>query len=321
MHRNGSCRNHCADRRTGLTLIEFLVVVSVIGLLIALLLPAVQSTREASRRLRCANNLRQLGLAMNNYVASTNVFPRMLNGYSVFCSLLPYLEQENVYDSLNFWASMGGIPFVHPENDTVLSTRLTLFLCPSDTLAGGFRQYGPTNYAFNRGVGFSPERVFDNGPFASPSRPIRPANVTDGLSQTAAMAEWSRGVDRFDRDPKRAVFRLASYISDFDRFTRRCVHMSVSSAQNRSVILKGMSWGLSMPGTTTYDHNLPPNNLTCSNGGVIQRSAWTASSEHPHGVNLLFLDGHIQFIKDSVTTPDWRALGTMNGGEILHLTP
>ena len=156
-------------KRRGFTLIELLVVIAIIGVLIALLLPAVQAAREAARRAQCTNNLKQIGLAMHNYHSSINSFPvgflypnpgqfdpqipQLHYRWSVLAQLTPYLEQTNVYNALNMsWpiatgpsGSYGvGTPYTFfPANQTVKQTIVSSFLCPSDSGRGPDSTSGP----------------------------------------------------------------------------------------------------------------------------------------------------------------------------------
>ena len=135
-------------RRNAFTLVELLVVIAIIGILIALLLPAVQAAREAARRAQCNNNLKQMGLALHNYHDSYKKFPPgnmsglVFSGISIHARLLPYLEQKNVQDLINF-----GVPYNDPTNDMARLSPVSLFLCPSDNnlelppLLGGSNNY------------------------------------------------------------------------------------------------------------------------------------------------------------------------------------
>jgi len=186
----------------GFTLIETLVVVGIIGLLASLLLPAVQSAREAARRATCVNNLRQFGVALHNYEASWEVFPpaNMLNihsqlrhmargsRYSPHTLLLGYLEQRSLFHAINFEVLDDDVPVYNLaiENVTAAVQQVAVFVCPSDSAAAP-DPYGPTNYRCNFGVcgycGFGRE----DGAFTY--RGTRAADFQDGLSNTLAFSE------------------------------------------------------------------------------------------------------------------------------------
>src|SRR4051812_37397870 len=156
--------------RPGFTLIELLVVIAIIGVLIALLLPAVQAAREAARRMQCVNNLKQIGLALHNYESSNRVFPPgRINTYvagnghcwGAYSQLLPYLEQKALFDTMNF--SMNPDPdyttTTAAANRTAAVTVVDGLLCPSDSgkaivpVGGGL--YAAHNYLLNVGSGYA----------------------------------------------------------------------------------------------------------------------------------------------------------------------
>lgn len=304
----------------GFTLIEVLVVISILGLLVALLIPAVQAAREAARRGQCAHNLRQLGLALNAYTAAYGCLPPG-SGYSapVHVALLPYLEQSAAYHGLNFGLFLGP-GAAHPANTTSVGAGTKLFLCPSDA-APEAQATGRNNYAGNNGVGV--QKFGYNGVFAQFGQsPVRFGDVTDGASATAAMCEWLGGLggDPPSRDRRRAVFRTPERLTEpeqFDQFTQACAALDTARAEFGAPPFKGWNWLTSDFGYTLYNHTLGPNQNSCTNGGGYQVGAWTASSNHPHGVNLLLLDGHVQYIKEAIHLGVWRALGSRNGGEVL----
>ncbi len=150
------------ENRRGFTLIELLVVIAIIALLIALLLPAVQSAREAVRRIQCINNLKQIGLAFSNYESSIGGFPpsmcasgsgntvAWINGWSALARIMPYSEQANLFNTMNFalWKE-------DPQNATSISQNVSFFLCPSEINAQvsthDYGLAGVTSYGVNQG--------------------------------------------------------------------------------------------------------------------------------------------------------------------------
>jgi len=207
----------CPGTRRGFTLIELLVVIAIIGVLVALLLPAVQAAREAARRSQCSNNLKQLGLALQNYHSAVDSFPlggnpgpstpgagccQIWGAWSAHTMLLPYMEQKPTYDSLNFYSVARGNGYSENSNATGISTRLNTLLCPSATppsqnwglvvnkpFAGNsyFASSGPS-VMWRGDQANTPNGIFTAG---GAVRGIR--DITDGSSQTIAFGEWRIG--------------------------------------------------------------------------------------------------------------------------------
>jgi prepilin-type N-terminal cleavage/methylation domain-containing protein/prepilin-type processing-associated H-X9-DG protein len=285
--------------RGGFTAIELLVVIAIIGVVAALLLPAVQAAREAARRAQCAGNLHQMGIALNNHVNRGRGIPGRLSAF------LREIEQTALADLPRDTTTPT------PAGQTARSTTIAVFLCPSDrTLTS---QGGGTNYAGNGGVGFNPSGSLRNGAFGAALR-----DFADGLSNTAAIAEWVRGDgDLQVRDSKRSVFATPQRLidqADLGRFGSQCHGLDPEHAQLEK-LGKGQDWTRSGFGYSLYNHILGINDHTCTNSGLVDQGAWTAGSAHPGGANTLFADGHVVFVKDSIALEAWRALGTRNGGE------
>ncbi len=307
------------SNRRGLTLIDLLVAIMVFVILSGLILIAVSSAREAASRTRCANNLRQMALALNGYANSNGVYPQTHNGkgYSPHVVILPFLEQTAIYSAINFSDKSGEIS--SRANRTVARTTSSIFLCPSDY--GLHLPYGMTNYAGNRGYGYSAtEAAANNGLFTQPVRSgiVPVSSVTDGASSTIAFSEWRVGPDQVRAvDEFRSVFvapKPPDAIGPLERFVAACRGLNIARAE-RTPILKGSAWMFGDLGHTIYNHNMMINERSCTNGGLIQFGSWSAGSLHGGGGLSTFADGHVQFVRDTVQLAVWRALSSRNGGE------
>ena len=328
-------------RDSAFTLIELLVVIAIIGVLVAILLPAVQAAREAARRIQCTNNLKQIGLALHNYVSARTTFPvgfLVPSGpipaetstsqyrWSALAQMMPYLEQPALYDALNFSFPLAHRPSGSPslfwpyyvQNATVMGTRVTMFLCPSDGSAAPAADSGPTNYAFCSGDGSNGGDAL-RAPGMFTMEPHSPADVIDGLSQTVAASEGPLGIAGPYSQPSplpvpspliRAFARMAA---------GPLTDSGCASAPDGWLMNKGSSWWDGNYLNTLYNHYLTPNSLRpdCS---AYHNPGWKAArSFHPGGVNALFGDGSVKFIKDGVSPPVWKAMGTRSGGEIVEI--
>lgn len=353
--------------RRGFTLIELLVVIAIIAVLIALLLPAVQSAREAGRRAQCINNLKQIGLAIQNYVSTYTVLPfgkGQCYGAGALCSnsypgaaayarwstqsqLLQYIEQGNLYNSLNFnippeTPGMGGdVPFMPPyqnnsrENMTGCMTQVNAFLCPSDGGAAMFGLWpGGTNYlgnlqnwACDLSDTFPSDVVpteQQQGIFYYKSA-VRLAQITDGLSNTAFFSEKIRGSGSNDPDARSdSLITPGTFTPNptpVDAVYQTCQAMNPMTSL-RLTKRQGMTWVMGEMCCTSYNHVGPPNGKTCAGTGFPGTMAnmpmqVPPSSFHPGGVNVLMGDGSVRFIKSTVSLPAWRGLGTRAGGEVI----
>jgi prepilin-type N-terminal cleavage/methylation domain-containing protein/prepilin-type processing-associated H-X9-DG protein len=314
----------------GFTLIEVLVVIAVIGMLIAILLPAVQAAREAARRIHCANNLKQIGLALIGYHDTVGSLPwgegpDGWSNWSAFAMMLPYTEQVALFDSLNFvgWAAAPGSEW----NATTQRTTLAVLLCPSDIDRLTAAQ-GHANYCTNAGTDHNfapkgpPSGLFAQSPYC-PSA-VRFADIVDGLSQTVAVSERVKGLantsDAYDPlTPSSSLVEASGLQAATPDYYRACTRtaptLGVPLHLNRDIGGLGAYWFYGGPTSTRYNHLMPPNTWSCASGQTD--GAYTASSRHPGVVQVLFADGSTHAMKQTIAVPVWWALGTRAGGELV----
>jgi prepilin-type N-terminal cleavage/methylation domain-containing protein/prepilin-type processing-associated H-X9-DG protein len=354
--RGSSALSAVVTGRRAFTLIELLVVIAVISVLIALLLPAVQSAREAARRMQCSNNLHQLGIAFFNYEGPYGGFPpgTILAAWppdksippgnyrwGVLAFLTPFLEQTSVFNALNFSFPLYGRASttppsqVYPANHTAVNVMISLFLCPSDrmeriTTADGFlggygREFTPSNYQFceGSGVGAGDETLAD-GAFRLNSM-SRTQDFTDGLSNTAFASEsvLGKGGQRFYASSAVAwdPFVVYSQVA-WNGSAITTITPETCQAPKTIGPLRMFSWVDGNLSLGMYNHHYPPNpkQMDCLITFQSVTYGWKAArSRHPGGVNILFGDGSVRFAKDTTDQTVWQALGTRAGGEIAGL--
>lgn len=329
----------------GFTLIELLVVIAIIGIVIALLLPAVQMAREAARRTQCKNNLKQLGLALHNHEESKGEFPSGVIrkkwdqqptwseghwAWGIFANLLPYIEQNNLHDKLHLDKPLLGAPPTFAILDVhrnLVNKPVGLFLCPSDFETVLDSRYRPLNYVACLGSGVRTSRMEagtdrnSDGIFFANSR-MKPRDITDGLSNTIAFSETtlgpgSPGPDGFvvstpPANPEDVWAALLPWESST---------LSDSACSSASVygVTRGSGWASASHLSGFFNAYLQPNSsrsdciihFTFSPGWVAARS------RHTGGVNVAMADGSVRFVSDSINLSVWRALSTRNGHEIV----
>jgi prepilin-type N-terminal cleavage/methylation domain-containing protein/prepilin-type processing-associated H-X9-DG protein len=322
------------SRGRGFTIIELMVVIVIIGLLCALLMPAVSASREAARRAQCVNNLKQLALAAAAYESTHAVFPYGVGGgappgagrvprWSTHSQLLTALDQMNVFNALNFsgvaWMSD---PVYGPPNRTALETKLSVFLCPSDPdWSADPYHLGHVSYRGNAGTlpynlaADSPDGTGRNDGVFWYQSAVRIASITDGTSNTALFGERCLGTGAWS-DP-----RADYYMTGKSPAACRGTGAGILGRYGVAHELSGQRWGDGALFYTRYNHVLPPNMPSCLLGCTTDFGCpivVSASSRHPGGVNLARADGSVQFVKDSIAHSIWSGYGTIAGGEILN---
>jgi prepilin-type N-terminal cleavage/methylation domain-containing protein/prepilin-type processing-associated H-X9-DG protein len=313
--------DNAMSRRTGFTLIELLVVIAIIAILIGLLLPAVQKVREAASRGKCLNNLRQLVLAAHNYHDVNEHFPGAIylstvsampptQGYSVFVSLLPFLEQQNLYQVWNFTD-----PRLNGQSSTSpAATVLSVLTCPSDLIPQNpypapkppGSVWGITSYGGNAGSQAYPIPSDDGiffavGPASSPVlSPVRIGDVTDGLSNTLLFGE------RYHWDP------------NFD-----ALYSAGSGGASDKIGGYGW-WGSFGTGAVTdvtesayapLNYLVPPSPSNPTLAVNMRINAW--GSGHTNGANFALADGSVRFVSNAISQTTLQYLATRAGGEVV----
>lgn len=306
--------------RSGFTLVELLVVIAIIGILVALLLPAVQAARESGRRMQCSNNMKQMGLALQNYHDTFKAFPPGRWGsfpgqaYSYQSLILRFMEQKTIYDAIDFT-----VPWGHANNTVPRSTHISTFLCPSDSQLRVPAGWAGNNYFGNGGSNLEKSQAAGaNGLFYNKSD-IRFSDITDGLSNTAAFSERLKG------DFSNAI---ATEKSDLfgpsgpqpntpDEAMNACRAMNAADLSNQSRSSSGAPWLAGSPDNVAdYQHVAPPGDRSCA--FPPNRSSWAANSLHPGGVNMVRCDGSVNFHSRTIDVLVWRALGSRSGGETVN---
>lgn len=313
------------SRRSGFTVIELLVSIAVIALLLAILVPAVQQVRESGRRMQCRNHLKQIGIAVENYSSVHGMFPPgQSNEFSLHVFLLPHLDQADLYEQVDFESGA-----THTHDDYIASHYLEVFHCPSDGIghdATPFALIHGTNYAGNYGSGV--QRYGYNGVFRNlysgrlmfgKGGPVRPAHITDGLSNTASISEILIANDG-GPDEWRTIWPVPKpyYVGGalLDEFADGCENLQPGPVPQPDTISRGRRWTWGDTYSTLYNHVLPPNRRSCKNSG-IDDGIYTAMSNHTGGVHVLYCDGHVEFASSSIDRGVWRAIGSRNGGEAI----
>lgn len=335
-------------RERGFTLVELLVVIAIIGILIALLLPAVQAAREASRRSQCTSHLKQWAIGCQNYHSTYNAFPfgridPAVGGYrwSVQASVLPYIEQGALYSDVDF-TDPNSI-----NNPRVTDAKIPLCYCPSDADrmtnpadAGNAVGQGRTSYRACGGsdtgwilsgsvvnIAASPER--NNGMFVT-NTVIRLRDVLDGTSNTSLMSEALLGDGDQSKISIPGDYFEVPYGPADPTPPDRVALFNACNALNPTAATPqwsyaGRYWYIGNYAVARYNQVMTPNQKSCACSGAgalnvrmnYKGTATTASSRHPGGVNVALVDGAVRFVSDSIARDSWWALGSKADGDMV----
>lgn len=338
----------------GFTLIELLVVIAIIGILVALLLPAVQAAREAARRMSCSNNLKQITLALHNFHDSHEEFPvgspsKTCPGYEhipgwqyrwgPLAMLTPYMEQFNLYESLNLDVPLYGHAGiykgpgygVHPSNLVPVTQEIAFLYCPSDRQQkvvppGAEAEWAAGNYmaCWGRSAPTATgTAIFDDADgLFNDKAAVRFADVTDGTSNTAAFSESllpdpsMSGAVVLTEQNKDLVIVGDRSGGDPTLTMQWCTRFGQPVASRPS---RATRWVDGFILYTAYYHWWEPNSRIpdCAKWSPL-RSLWQmARSRHPGGVNVGLCDGSVRLVSETVDLDTWRALGSRDGNEVL----
>lgn len=310
--------SHSPRAKHGFTLVELLVVIAIIGVLVALLLPAVQQAREAARRAQCVNNLKNIGLAMHNYHDTYRNFPYLgftgWNGdtISVFGRLLPFIEQTAMYDTLNF-----NVRANDGNNRLYRTTPIDVYSCPSETVTLGesnsgnnhwsHQRYsyavcvGNTNYDQHNANNWDGVWTYDNGgsAFKMGDHIRSMASITDGTSNSVMVSE----VPMNQNDQGWQGMYAAGIYASGAGFTGYLTPNTKASIDG---------------GRRCWNPNDYLQKIPCHSGGDNWWAAtFAAFSMHPGGVNACNFDGSVSFVPETIDIWAWRARTSTQGGEVV----
>ncbi|MDR1960609.1 MAG: DUF1559 domain-containing protein [Planctomycetaceae bacterium] len=313
--------------RSGFTLVELLVVIAIIGILIALLLPAVQAAREAARRMQCSNNLKQLGLGIHNFHDTKNGLPAGMasihaapaagqHKFGILMQLCPYIEQQAMYDA---FANKANATEYRNLPDVAVNVVLPGFACPSNSgevpipayrcgranyhvVLGDVVVLGDANFWEHANPAYCPRGFLD---IKDSFKKL--GAITDGLSNTMAMSERvgvAAAISQYSSaNPKKGTVLLTSWTNTANATRQDCINAQKNTSATASATSTGIIWSSGGADIGALMTVLPPNMASC------QGSDWgetlilnTPSSNHTGGVNALFGDGSVHFVSETINS-------------------
>lgn len=329
--------------RRGFTLVELLVVIAIIGVLVALLLPAIQAAREASRRIKCSNNLKQMVIGVQNFEnafellpsssrAPNNYMTGTFDGWSVQGQILPYMEQGTLFDRINF--DLGYAAQAPVDGKPFTSIRVPAYQCPSDPnirvrlTAAGVPEHFPLTYGANLGPWFvyNPQGQVGGQGMFYPLRGLPFSACADGTSNTLCFAEvkaynpyYRNKADASLSQPFPTPAQICTLAGDFKK----------DSGHTEWIDGRAHQSGF----TATFT---PNTKVTCTSGGILYDCDWTNQQEgksttvptfaavtsrsyHPTGAMVAMVDGSVHFVSETIELAVWRGLSTREGGETSQL--
>ncbi|MDR1962908.1 MAG: DUF1559 domain-containing protein [Planctomycetaceae bacterium] len=353
---------------SGFTLVELLVVIAIIGVLIALLLPAVQAAREAARRMSCTNNIKQWGLALHNYHDTRGCFPNLgyasANTFSAQAQLLPFTEQVSLHSLIDY-----NLQPTDPSLYPVVQTKLPFCLCPSEQMRdlihckvlGTKSLVAPNSYVVctgpvyaaaaqisNPDAGVSISSLITGGLFhfwtkggtgmagttSAESNIYDFASITDGTSNTMAMSESIVGPGgtastltadvtglSYADGVSSGQYRTLMIAGGTDMFAETTPEGLASALSTKTSWYadRSATWMIGRLQYVSYGAFLPPNSKVPSAWYSMNCGFLAARSYHPGGVNVLRVDGSVRMISDTIQLDAWKALSTINNGEVVSL--